>query len=457
MCDHLFVLLHAHKACDALGDQNVWATLFPQNNVTNQSQSQPSLVIAARVDGASLFDDISPAADSAITGLVTLLSVIKHLGSVKEYLVRDSPSPISNVYFILFNGEAFGYIGSSRMVYDMTHDQFPLKLDDVKFFVEINQAALRNPNESYYIHQSKAQSKDLVNILTAEGQRLNLSLKVPKQSSWGVPPSSLHSFLHERPNLSGIVITNHEDVYRNKYYNSIFDTKEKIQYVYGGGDNVFSIQEKIATLAATVANSVMEVLSIKNQGLKVTPDKNTVDELLHCYLETSNCTIFRDILSLSPENETRIEPYPMYVGVARHVNPLTHFTKGILVTYLGSKLDNVTEEKECYEMEPKGSFYFLNKTCWESTEVNMTEAKSPAFFISDYDWGSGRYSTWTESIWQTFTVRIFLKPSLFHEVMTLVSGVTVFLLSMLLVRYVNDRKDVIFPSRYAGYIPVPPD
>ena len=35
---------------------------------------------------------------------------------------------------------------------------------------------------------------------------------------------------------------------------------------------------------------------------------------------------------------------------------------------------------------------------------------------SDYDWKSGKYSTWTESRWDNFKVRVFLIPSKQFEV-----------------------------------------
>lgn len=46
--------------------------------------------------------------------------------------------------FILFNGEAYDYIGSSRMVYDMKNGEFPNNIinfnqDHVGLFVELSQ------------------------------------------------------------------------------------------------------------------------------------------------------------------------------------------------------------------------------------------------------------------------------------------------------------------------------
>lgn len=42
------------------------------------------------------------------------------------------------LFFFLLQ-ETFDYIGSSRMVYDMEKDKFPLRLDNIHSFVELNQ------------------------------------------------------------------------------------------------------------------------------------------------------------------------------------------------------------------------------------------------------------------------------------------------------------------------------
>ncbi|KAH7698470.1 hypothetical protein AAVH_34437, partial [Aphelenchoides avenae] len=42
------------------------------------------------------------------------------------------------------------------------------------------------------------------------------------------------------------------------------------------------------------------------------------------------------------------------------------------------------------------------------TSVYVTEAKSPAFEITDYEWESGTYSTWMESVWESSEHRLEL-------------------------------------------------
>ena len=64
--------------------------------------------------------------------------------------------------------------------------------------------------------------------------------------------------------------------------------------------------------------------------------------------------------------------------------------------------------KDCYnktmEVVECGSCY--------KTTVDSTPASSPAFLegvTEDYDWASGIYPTWTESIWKVINARVFLQ------------------------------------------------
>lgn len=63
-----------------------------------------------------------------------------------------------NIMFILFNGEAYDYIGSSRLVYDMQNGNFPnddinLNLDHIGLFVELSQ--IHYDKEVFFHHSTK--------------------------------------------------------------------------------------------------------------------------------------------------------------------------------------------------------------------------------------------------------------------------------------------------------------
>jgi len=65
-----------------------------------------------------------------------------------------------------------------------------------------------------------------------------------------------------------------------------------------------------------------------------------------------------------------------------------------------------------------------------------------------YNMKSGLYSTWTESIWQTLSVRMFLKPSIATERFSMILGSLIASASIVLVWFINNRADVLFNSRF---------
>jgi nicastrin len=96
-----------------MGDQNIWATLHARDSAQAED-ARSVIVLAARLDTTSMFDGEAPGAVSTVTGLVSALSAYQLLTQL------DVPkSTKGNVMLVLFNGEAYDYIGSSRLVYDM--------------------------------------------------------------------------------------------------------------------------------------------------------------------------------------------------------------------------------------------------------------------------------------------------------------------------------------------------
>lgn len=78
--------------------------------------------------------------------------------------------------FILFNGEAYDYIGSSRLVYDMQNGNFPnnninLNQDHIGLFVELSQI---HYDKEVFFYQS---IKNKVCIYTIKLKK-NVDLKI---------------------------------------------------------------------------------------------------------------------------------------------------------------------------------------------------------------------------------------------------------------------------------------
>lgn len=130
----------------------------------------------------------------------------------------------TNVVFALLNGEAFDYIGSSRLIYDLKEGNFNalggvnLKFDDIKSVIEFGQLT----KGKLYVHSNNAQNDEIINKISTV-----LHADVMENS---VPPTSIQSFLEEKPNLTAIVISNHGKQFENKYYNGILDNAESLNF-----------------------------------------------------------------------------------------------------------------------------------------------------------------------------------------------------------------------------------
>ena len=114
MSYHLYILA---EYCDPLGNVNIFVPVLAANKSDGPVRNQSIIFVSARMDSASVFDGLSVGADTAITGMATLIAIAEMLNKVKEDIRGTS---LDNVFLVFFNGEAFDYIGSGRMAYDMS-------------------------------------------------------------------------------------------------------------------------------------------------------------------------------------------------------------------------------------------------------------------------------------------------------------------------------------------------
>jgi nicastrin len=79
------------------------------------------IILASRMDSFSFFNNLSPAADSVYSGVITLLAVAHTLASFRSEIIelQKSLTVKRNILFSLFDAESFGYIGSSSALNDM--------------------------------------------------------------------------------------------------------------------------------------------------------------------------------------------------------------------------------------------------------------------------------------------------------------------------------------------------
>lgn len=106
--------------------------------------------------------------------------------------------------------------------------------------------------------------------------------------------------------------------------------------------------------------------------------ENLISEMLHCYLESAKCNLFR--AASSPNTKLVDQVLPLYVGVHRALNIATTLTGQLLAYLTGEKLYEMNESM-CYENRLAWmSGQNFSGLCINST-VNYSTAVSPAFII----------------------------------------------------------------------------
>ncbi|KAJ8272554.1 hypothetical protein GJAV_G00090570 [Gymnothorax javanicus] len=462
--------VNGEAVCDALADFNVWASTSPLNITEKGHKESESVVIAAaRLDGRSFFWDVAPSGEGSVTGFVTLLAVAQALSAV--------PPPPRNILYTFFQGEAFDYIGSSRMVYDMEKGKFVIDLENIHSILEVGQVGLGADNK-LWLHSDPISRKNisinsevakLVQNLKSAAENHNFSFDEPDVTQ-ALPPSSFQRFLRARP-IPGVVLADHQSFFKNKYYESLYDNAEYLNVTYPPDlnpeeqlEHITDTAKALTGLATVVARALYkQAEGDESQLSKITADNTTVARMLYGFLVQTNNSWFQALLS--PEGQKILQPQPpqYYVGVLMapsQMSIVTRLVQHILANFTGTQVnltqaqcqkpDSVEgESKELYDyLWVQGSPNSTNSSQGEQhcvrTPVRLAKAYSPAFELKEY--GSHDYSTWTESRWKKIEARIFLVASRELEMLTLGVGLAVLLGSLLVTYFISSKADVLFSS-----------
>lgn len=454
------------RFCDPLQGKNVYATLFPRDIVNPDERlavaKEKIILVTARIDTTSMFDGFGLGALDSTVPLVTLINTAHILA---EILPKRASPDQPNVLFILFNGESYDYIGSQRFVYDLEKQQFPSKqtatnpiaLDSIELLIDIG--SLDDVNSISVLQYKDFENSTLTqSLLSQYNQLYKLSVDTKRSVSENLPPTSAQSFLRDNTSFPAVILYSETPAKKNHFYHSIYDDVNNIHFKY------YNTSEDFVTLADMTATSQFAADSIQ-MGIRnvssvlaftlyemvtKTPYKNSlggnailIDELLYCYLKSTDCPLFR---ASSKPGSLPGQPAPpqRYISVQ---GSLTYETIGWTYRIFGFLISQRVTDKpkeSCLEL-PFMWFSGVHGMgeCHRTTQ-NVSDAYSPAFIIDDYDWLSGRYSTWTESTWREISARIFLKPSVAHESLTLAIGFVVLIISFVFVFLFNSKSDILF-------------
>nr|XP_028566120.1 nicastrin [Podarcis muralis] len=455
--------LNPEVVCDPLKDFNVWSTVKPINE--SEKLDPDSVVIASsRMDSHSFFWNVAPGAESAVASFVTLLAAAEAIHKIPG--VQTLPK---NIMFVFFQGETFDYIGSSRMVYDMQNGHFPVKLENIHSFLELSQVALMD-NFDLWMHTDPVSQKNhsteesvqnMVQTLKNSSGDTSITMQVIGASQ-PLPPSSFQRFLRARQ-IPGVVLADHRSTFKNRYYQSIYDTSENIQMNYPEGlspeemlNHVTGTAKSLADVATVVARTLYQLAGGSGNTSTVRADPATVTRMLYGFLIQANNPWFQAIMKAELKAVLGNGPLQYYIAVNNPVNS-TYIVQYVLANLTGTRQENATKE-QCQELNKNSKLYdyswvqgapYPNATsprqpyCVMST-VRFSQASSPAFELQQ--WGSTEYSTWTESRWKELHARIFLVASKQLEIITLIVGIAILIVSFIVTYFINAKADVLFTN-----------
>ncbi|TRY94117.1 hypothetical protein DNTS_031629 [Danionella cerebrum] len=489
------------ELCDPLSDYNVWTSTQALNNsAKGHAKNQSVIIAAARLDGRSFFWEEAPAAEGTVSGFIALLAAVQALRAV----TREAP-PRRNILFTFFQGEAFDYIGSSRMVFDMEQKKFAIDMDNVHGVLEIGQVGLRGGDlwiHSDPVSRQNSSIGDKVNTTVQElisiSKGLNVSLKEP-QVSQPLPPSSFQRFLRSRP-IPGVVLTDHETHFNNshffstlafshfvflsenvtagrsRYYESMYDDAENLNVTYPPNltpeeqlVHVTAAAESLAAVGTLVARSLyLQADGDMSRLQEIRADTTTVAQLLYGFLVEKNNSWFRSLLppDISKPASSILGPGPpqFYIGLRQEGSSRIHLVTLIVQHVLANMTGTITNLTETQCRNPGdvstadrdfySYFWVSGASSLNSSEsasgscvrasVRLSKAVSPAF--EKHEYGSRDFSTWTESRWSKIEARVFLQASPELQMLTLGVGVAVLMSSLLVTYFISSKAELLFGS-----------
>lgn len=458
--------------CDPLKGYNIFHHTIDLKTV-KKIEKNSIVMLIVRHDSFSMFEGISPGADSAISSLVVLLAVA-HL--LNHELVKPKLNHLKKkeLMFAIFDGEAWDYIGSSDTVHRIIEGTFPLSnpviiadndikrklsLEHISHVIELNQLLPSSEINRLYLHKNLHTTgllRDLIKLIQQESVGISDNLEiltVPEEQP--LPPSSAHSFLKRRSDydFAVLVATNHEKEYTNKFYNSFYES------IPHNGD-LNELSRDLTNLATLFGRVLYRLLTEESLIPTIHANETIVGGLLKCYLHDSNCPLFRAVLD--PERAFQLAhsepmpPYPTYISAFPASKILREFTRALLFWFTGERSTEIMNRTECDakngQNDQQESFQWIagehyNGECIHSSAYKIATT-SPAINHSTMEIipeNIHLYPIWTESRWSEVSVRMFVVPSLTYEICVVLLGIFIvswsFIIVVFLDRYSNELFD----------------
>lgn len=435
------------ETCLPLGGYSVWSAL-PPINISSSQKSKPVVLTMTSMDSASFFRDKSLGADSPISGLITLLAAVDAL----SYL-DGLDELIKQLVFVVFTGESWGYLGSRRFVLEADQHSDSVKGLDfamIETVMEIGSVGkgFSNGVKTFYSHTSGdtlATNKTFHALLRAQDSLKTESIKISMASTSnpGVPPSSLMTFLRKKSQISGVVLEDFDTSFTNKFYHSHLDDLSNVN------------SSAIVAAASLVARTLYLLASDQNASAinAINVNASLVEELLGCLLNCEpglSCELVKHYISPSATcpshyvgvvlGEPSSVPYPAYVS------DVSRFVWNFLAvkTSISSRNTSSACPKDCNgvgelcireEADGKG-ICVISTTRYVPAYSTRLKYESGSWTVLPYnssDEMSAADPVWTESNWDTISLRVYKVQNAAYDGLILLLGMVVTVSTYLLI------------------------
>ncbi|GJW14258.1 nicastrin [Tanacetum coccineum] len=446
--------------CLPLGGYSVWSAL-PTTNVSASSKKKPIVLAVASMDSASFFRDKSLGADSPLSGLISLLAAVDALSRIE-----GSETLSKQLAFVVFTGESWGYLGSRRFLLELDqHTDAVNGIDNtlIETVLEVGSVGKGYDQgvKTFYAHTtgvSSATNETLKALQQARDSLRTESIKylAASNSNPGIPPSSFMSFSKQKPHTAGVVLEDFDTSFTNKFYHSHLDD------LYISNASLFgvaNINSSAIVAAASLVARTLYILASNNKDLSnssidsIKVNTSLVDELLGCLLNCEpglSCELVNHYISpfsTCPshyvgviQGEPSSEPYLGYVGdVSRFIWNFMADKTSIPSKNVSPCSGNCSKTGgACIKQEMDG----------KGVCVMSTTRYIPAYSTRlKYD-SSGTWSVlppnpsdpmgvtdpiWTESNWNSISLRVYSVQGASYDHLVLVAGVAVTSLSYLII------------------------
>jgi len=446
--------------CLPVGGQSVISSLRQLPNGT--AAKDLSVIFAStRLDSTSFFHDYVTGSDAYTSGLIALLAAQVAL---HDYLGQERIETLRHdIVFAYFQGESYGYLGSSTFVNDVVNftcktvkqdspdvceDPYmssmrylAAKIDRSIGIIDAGQVgylATSDKDEStLYIHTTEHGQKEQQQRLQKAFETAAASVKSPSlkinfvaNDTRGLPPSSAMAFLKARSDIPVAVVAEHEAEFTNPFYQSHYDDSKL---------NATRLCSLSTMLARTLLLAANESVVPSDMETNLTADCSFIQDLVYCMTVNFKCPIVENLfgdISSGTGAPIHISKYTSVFGSSP--------TRLYVHTYtrlIGEIIANRTHDAvgdSCNQTNPCDTGFSCigvppNATCMRAPYVHHN-AKSTGIQYIDGGWKivDETKPLYTESYWSTLSLALTTVDNPVSDVIVLVVGLLSFIILIIL-------------------------